>query len=255
MTSPPLILVAPSTQKRGIEFADHSLSLSNYYCRAVIAAGGLPVITPVTDNPRVIAASVARCDGVMLTGGDDLQPDLYDTKLPESLRKKVIGADPLRDLFEMELIDQSLRQGKPLLAICRGHQVLNVALGGSLITDIATEAPRSMEHRRQDASTDTVQEVNVNPHTIMHRIFGARRLRVNSAHHQAIGRIAAALHATARTDDGIIEAVELKPEDEAISPFLLGVQFHPERLFEKHVEFLKLFEAFVNASSANDAQR
>ncbi|MSR66525.1 MAG: gamma-glutamyl-gamma-aminobutyrate hydrolase family protein [Pedosphaera sp.] len=255
MTGRPLILVAPSTQKRGIEFADHSVSLSNYYCRAIIAGGGLPVITPLTERTRIIAASVARCDGVMLTGGDDLQPDLYDAQLPEALRKKVVGTDPLRDLFEMELIDQSLRQGKPLLAICRGHQALNVALGGTLITDIPTEAAGAMEHRRQDASTDTVQEIRIDPETIMRHIFATDRLRVNSAHHQAVGRIANPLRATARTDDGLVEAIELKPEEAGVSPFLLGVQFHPERLFEKHAEFLKMFKAFVDAAAATNTQR
>src|SRR6185436_7242576 len=127
---PPLILISPSTQKRGVEFADLSISLSNKYSVAVASAGGLPWIAPAIPSKSLVAASVARADGVMLTGGDDLQPELYTKELSPTLRKTVSEPEPERDLFELMLVEEVFRQRKPLFAICRGHQLVNVAFGG-----------------------------------------------------------------------------------------------------------------------------
>src|ERR1051325_2218894 len=120
----PLILISPSTQKRGVEFEDNAVSLSNQYCLAVAAAGGVPWIAPPIPARRLIAESVTRCDGVMLTGGDDVQTELYAPKLDKKLKKTVSEPERDRDLFELMLVEETFRQKKPLFAICRGHQLV-----------------------------------------------------------------------------------------------------------------------------------
>src|SRR5215471_5435438 len=137
MNRRPLILVSPNIEKKGNEFGDLSTSLSETYQQALMRAGCLPLALPATVSRRCIAECVGRCDGVLLTGGEDIDPAIYGANLPPPLRRKVAltpdgGA---RDLRELILIEQVFGQRKPLLAICRGHQVLNVALGGTLVVD------------------------------------------------------------------------------------------------------------------------
>src|SRR5438105_4394609 len=129
MKKAPLILISPSSQNRGAEFSDASLSLSNRYPEAILAGGGLPWVMPCVPLPELAAESVRRCDGVLLTGGNDVQPKLYGPELSAQLKKTIGPADPERDSLELLLINEVFRQRKPLLAICRGQQILNVALG------------------------------------------------------------------------------------------------------------------------------
>jgi len=244
--NPPLILISPSTQKKGVEFEDNSVSLSNQYCLAVAAAGGLPWIAPAIPAKVLVAQSVARSDGVMLTGGDDVQTKLYAPKLNGKLKKTVSEPEPDRDLFELMLIEETFRQGKPLFAICRGHQMLNVAFGGTLIVDIPLQCPGALEHRRTDKKNQVVHDAQLTDGSLLANITGRKKLGMNSSHHQAIGKLAEPFVATARSKDGVIEAIELKP-GAARLPFFLAVQFHPERLYARHAEHLKLFQHFVRA--------
>ncbi len=241
----PLILVSPSTQKEGYEFSDASISLSNRYPEAVAAAGGIPVIAPCLTSKESIAEMVARCDGVMLTGGDDVQTKLYAENLPRQIAEKAGPPEPERDVLELQLIDQAFAQRKPLFAICRGHQILNVALGGTLIVDVPTQAPSKVNHRQMEKKMEPVHTVTLTEGSQLARVTGKQKLGVNSTHHQAIGKIAGLLKPTATSDDGIVEAMELK--DENLLPFLISVQFHPERLYDRYPEFLKLFNAFVGS--------
>ena len=135
MARPPLILVTPSIEKRGVEFHDLSASLSVKYDFAVTQAGGIPVAAPTTADCRLLAEVVRRMDGVLLTGGDDINPDLYTKNLPRAVRKTIEQTPDGggRDLRELVLIHEVFRQRKPLLAICRGHQLLNIALGGTTV--------------------------------------------------------------------------------------------------------------------------
>ncbi len=247
MKTPPLILVSPSTQARGTEFADRSISLSDRYPEAILAAGGLPLILPCLTDKAAIAAAVARCDGVCLTGGDDLHPDLYDPHLSAEIRKTITLVSPERDLLELELIKQLFAQQKPLFAICRGHQVLNVALGGTLIADIPLQVPGALRHQRSDAKNALVHEVAVKPGSILARYADDMTMSVNSSHHQAVGRVAEPLLVTGTSPDGVIEALELKPETIGWLPYLLAVQFHPERLFDRHPRFKDMFRGFIEA--------
>ena len=243
----PLILVTPSIEKRGIEFHDLSASLSIKYENAVLQAGGIPIIVPISSDRKILAETVRRVDGVLLTGGDDINPGLYAKKLPRAVRKTVCVTpdNGQRDLLELVLIGEIFRQRKPLLAICRGHQILNVALGGQLIADIRRQVPGALNHQRLDKPDNLTHEAALTAGSLLSKITGKQVLGVNSSHHQAVLEPAGPLVAVARSSDGIVEAMELKPAAAKRMPFFLSVQFHPERLTEKHAEHRAIFRKFV----------
>lgn len=249
MNPRPVVLISGSTEERGVEFKDVSVSLSLNYPRAIQAAGGLPQILPCLPDRNFVAESVRNCDGVLLTGGDDVQPELYQKdSLADELQKTVTTVSPERDLFELMLVDEVFRQRKPLLAICRGQQILNVALGGTLLVDIHTELSGALNHNRTDKKDKIVHEVDVVPGSILAQVCGSQmKLGVNSSHHQAVAKIPKPLSITAVSMDGIVEGLELEPGARHLLPYLLAVQFHPERLCAQHVEHLKLFESFTVA--------
>ena len=244
----PLILVSPSTERKGTEFADASISLSNRYFEAIIAAGGIPLALPCLQSKKLVADYVGRADGIVLSGGDDVESKLYAPKLPKKIAAKMGPTEPERDLLELLLIDEVFRQRKPLLGICRGHQILNVALGGTLIVDLPTQMPEALNHRQMEKKCEPVHSVALTPDSDLAKCVGARRLNVNSTHHQAIGKLAPALQAVGKSSDGVIEAMELK--DKKALPFMVSVQFHPERLFDRYKEFGKLFQSFIRACAA-----
>jgi putative glutamine amidotransferase len=245
MKRSPIILITPSTEQKGAEFADVSISVSNRYTDAVIAGGGLPQILPATTSRAVIAEAVHRCDGVLLTGGDDIDPKLYAPNLPDELGKTVGPLDPERDVWEKVVIDELFAQSKPLFGICRGHQMLNVALGGTLVVDIATQLPKALNHQRMDRKAEQVHDITVVPDSLLARLAREQSFGVNSTHHQAVGELAPRLRVVAKSSDGVVEAMELK--DAGQGPFLLTVQFHPERLIDKGRIFGQLFCGFVEA--------
>ena len=245
----PLILVSPSIEKRGVEFHDLSASLSIRYNEAILQAGGIPVTLPTSTDRAMLAEAVRRTDGVLLTGGDDINPALYEGKLPRKIAKTVEETPDggARDLRELLLIEEIFRQHKPVLAICRGHQMLNVAFGGRLLVDIPQQLPGALEHRRMDKPLELVHEAALTPGSLVSKICKTPVLGVNSTHHQAVLEPAEPFAATARAADGVVEAMELKPECSRMLPFLLSVQFHPERLVQRHACYLAMFEKFVAA--------
>jgi putative glutamine amidotransferase len=249
----PLIFVSPSIEKSGVEFHDLSVSLSFKYEKSILLAGGIPFIVPSTTEPLLLAEIVRRVDGVVLTGGDDINPDLYAKKLLRAVRQTVEQTPDGggRDLRELILISEVFRQRKPLLAICRGHQLLNVALGGRLIADIRRQVPGALNHQRLDKPDTFTHEVALTGGSMLAKITRRKTLGVNSSHHQAVLEAAEPLMATARSSDGIIEAMELKPGGSKRMPFLLAVQFHPERLAEKFAEHRAIFSSFVKACVRN----
>jgi len=249
----PLILITPSVEKRGIEFHDLSASLSIKYENAVLQAGGIPLTVPISSDKKILAEIVRRADGVLLTGGDDINPDLYEKNLPKKIRATIEQSPDggKRDLLELVLIGEIFRQRKPLLAICRGHQILNVALGGKLIADIRQQVPGALNHQRLDLAGKIVHEATLTAGSLLAKITGRKTLGVNSSHHQAVLETVGPLMATARSSDGIVEAMELKPAASKRMPFLLAVQFHPERLTEKHAAHRAIFSHFVKACARN----
>ncbi len=242
-----LILISPGTERRGAEFADASMSLSNRYGLAVVAAGGVPLVLPCSGDEAVVSEAVRRCDGVLLSGGDDIQPDIYLDEVPVGLRRTVKVVDPVRDVHELVLIREVFRQRKPLLAICRGHQLLNIALGGTLLVDIGRQRPEAIKHDCMDRKDQPVHKAALTPGSLLAKMTGKRVLGVNSTHHQAVDRVADLLRVTASGPDGIVESLELAGSERGIVPFLLSVQFHPERLYERHPEFLELFRSLILA--------
>ncbi|HXG48695.1 MAG TPA: gamma-glutamyl-gamma-aminobutyrate hydrolase family protein [Methylomirabilota bacterium] len=240
-------MISPSTDPKGVEFDDFSLSLSMRYPLAVQGAGGQPWMCPCVPEREFVAEAVRRSDGVLLTGGDDVEPQLYGEKPASAVAATVHPEAPERDLFELMLIDEVFRQQKPLLAICRGLQILNVALGGTLIADIPSQVPGALRHNRSDRKDRIVHDVAVVPGSHLGRLAPSGRLGVNSSHHQAVAKLAKPLRATAVSKDGIIEGLELAPHAAWMTRYLLAVQFHPERLFTRHAEHLALFQGFIRA--------
>jgi putative glutamine amidotransferase len=251
MQTAPLILVSPSTEEKGAEFYDYSISLSQTYLDAITQAGGLPLVMPCAPAPKVVAEYVRRADGVMISGGDDIQPELYYDPVPPELRKTVGRTDAVRDLLETLLVREAFAQRKPLLAICRGHQILNITLGGTLFVDIRSQVATKTNHAQLKHKDRVVHEIELVEDSLMRRIFGQSEIQVNSSHHQAVDKLARPLRVTGRSPDGIIEAIELRPEEAALMPYLLGVQFHPERLTRAHPEFSELFRGFTEACAVN----
>jgi len=253
MTRRPLILVSPSIEKRGVEFHDLSSSLSIRYEEAILKAGGIPLVAPATTDRQVLAESVAAADGVLLTGGDDINPRLYEKNLPKKILKTVEETPDggKRDMRELILIQEIFNQRKSVLAICRGHQMLNIAFGGKLVVDISQQVPGAINHRRMDKPLELVHEAALTAGSLLSKICKTSVLGVNSTHHQAVLEPADPFVATALSLDGIVEAMELKPECARQLPFLLSVQFHPERLVHQHARYRAIFGKFVEACGTN----
>jgi putative glutamine amidotransferase len=211
------------------------------YIKAVEAGGGIPILMPLTTGEN-LQALFERIDGVLLSGGDDVNPDRYhEEKYP-----KTETPDDLRDEVELEVARMVMNSDKPLLAICRGIQVLNVAMGGTLIQHIPDMVPNALRHEfnyddYHQRQTIT-HEVEVVEGSRLASILGGTRVGVNSFHHQAVKKIAPMFRPVACAPDGVVEAMELPDADR----FVVAVQWHPEDMFHANAQMLDLFTAFVD---------
>jgi len=212
------------------------------YAQAVVQAGGIPVILPLTNHKPLLDRFLSRCDGFLLTGGGDMTEEsgAYKRSLSPSARQTLGGLDPMRDEMELYMVRQIVEANLPLLGICRGIQVMNVALGGTLLPDVPGH-----RHPQPCLPSHLIQWTR-DGH-LCHRMRECRR--VNSTHHQAVDRVASALRVTARAEDGIIEAIEL-PD----AKYCVGVQFHPERLLDAIPQFLVLFRRLIVAANSRHAR-
>ena len=209
------------------------------YARALDLNGGSPFFVPLQLGADSLRALYERMDGLLLAGGEDVHPNEYG----EEVAPYCGEIDPMRDQAELTLTCWALRERKPVLAICRGIQLLNVAAGGSLLQDIETQHPDPIAHRwDQAANTDRWHPVVIAEGSRLAHALGDTQLEVNSSHHQALKVLGRELHVTARTSDEIIEAVE-----GANGGFVLGVQFHPERMLEREPRAHGIFRDFVDA--------
>jgi putative glutamine amidotransferase len=203
------------------------------YSEAIRLAGGMPLILPLTDGRRVLDHFLDNCHGLLLTGGGDVSPRRYGGKS----HPRIFGVDDVRDEMEIHLVRQALKRDLPVLGICRGIQLMDVAFGGTLI-------PHLTGH------------TNKKPTALAHSLQWRRptRLpvcpRVNTSHHQAIDRIAKGFNVVAQAPDGVIEAIEWPG-----ARYFCAVQFHPERLVNVAPEFLRLFEGFVTSSRVPSLSR
>jgi putative glutamine amidotransferase len=246
MSDRPLILVSGCYDSRGSEFGDASLSLSNCYAAAVVAAGGLPIVLPVSGRPKEATDYVSRVDGILLTGGEDLYPEQYCSELPLAVAESIRPGSRNRDELEIAVAREAIAGRKPLLAICRGHQLLNVAFGGRLVADIPLEMPAAICHRDGELGCRLTHEITVESGSVAAELFGRVKVKVNSSHHQAVATAADGLLATAHTADGVVEVMELP--DHGL-PFGVSVQFHPERNQDQNPGYRFLFQRFVRASA------
>ncbi len=210
------------------------------YCRAVQSAGGTPILLPLLDRETILDAYL-RLDGLLLAGGGDLAPRHYG----EVRQARLTSVDPPRDRVELWLARQAMSDDLPLLAICRGMQVLNVAMKGTLYQDIATQLPHARRHNlhRERPRNYLSHEVLIEPGTHLSEILGAQSLGVNSFHHQAVKSVAQGLQVSATAPDGVIEALEAKNKR-----FVIAVQWHPEELIDDAPSMKRLFETFVSES-------
>jgi putative glutamine amidotransferase len=192
------------------------------YVSAVTRAGGVPLIVSQLMGDASAARALEACHGLLLTGGEDVDPSHYGAEPAAALG----SVDPERDGFELALFAAARAASLPILGICRGIQLINVALGGTLYQDLPTERPGSVDHNPNVARTDRTHHVRLEPGSRAARALGVDRLVPNSFHHQAIKQLAPGLIATGWTDDNLIEAVEGRSGD----PWLLAVQWHPEEM-------------------------
>ncbi len=207
------------------------VTLNTAYVRALETAGLVPLAVPTMVAADRAAAALAAVRGLVLTGGEDVAPDRYGA----TPHPRLGDVDPVRDAAELALIAAARSRRLPILAICRGIQILNVALGGTLYQDLDSERPSLVPH-----SDETTQHaVRVAAGSLLERTLGMRSATVNSRHHQAIRDLAPCLKAVAWADDGVIEAAE--PAD-ANAAWMVAVQWHPEDLTER-----ALFDGFARA--------
>lgn len=225
--------VVPSWEEQG------KITINQDYLDAVWRAGAMPVLLPISFDAARLGRFLDQVDGLLLTGGVDVDPARYGAeKLPCCGTCSVC-----RDRMEFPLCRMALDRDLPLLAICRGMQLLSCVLGGTLWEDLALQAGTSLEHARYDAPTTAVHEVAVVPGSLLHTLTGAETLPVNSRHHQGIRRPGEGLVISAAAPDGLAEAVELPGKR-----FVLGVQWHPESLCSHTPVHQALFDALVRAA-------
>lgn len=236
MTRTPLVGVSGTTEVlRGLP----RVRVNEAYARAVELAGMIPLVLPPFGDPRLASAVVHSLDGLLLTGGEDVDPARYGAVRHVS----VDAPHERRDATELALVAAARRRRTPLLAICRGLQIVNVALGGSLVQDLPTERPDGVPHAPGGPRDARVHDVHVDPGTRLSAAIGATRLRVNSSHHQAIAGLAPGLVVTARAADGVVEGAETADEW-----WMVGVQWHPEELVATAEPWDRaLFDAFRDA--------
>lgn len=222
----------------------HRAHLNRAYVLAVQQAGGIPVLLPPYLEPHTRDALWERLTGLVLTGGGDIDPRRFS----ELRHDAVDGVSEARDVLELEVAERAVAQGLPLLAICRGVQVLNVALGGSLLQHLPASHPESrIAHAQQAPRDHPTHDVKVTVEaTRLGAVLGAPELRVNSFHHQAIKRLGRGIRDVAWAPDGVIEGVDM-PDARGL---VLGVQWHPEDLVGRDPAARSLFEALVTAASA-----
>lgn len=211
--------------------------LEDGYIEALAQSGCGAVILPPLLPPTESCAILRSMDGLLFSGGGDLSP-LWFAQQPHPNLGEV---DVLRDEQEMALVKEAIRLGLPILGICRGLQVINAALGGALLQHLETNAPGAIQHRQSAPGWQPHHSVRIMPGTMLAEVLGEGVIDVNSFHHQAVEKAAPDLVVSAAAPDGVLEALESR------RPWIMAVQWHPERMFKKYREFSGIFSAFAAA--------
>ncbi|MBR4756724.1 MAG: gamma-glutamyl-gamma-aminobutyrate hydrolase family protein [Bacteroidales bacterium] len=242
-----LISIIPAEARRrpvigivpGCQGESYSI-VSRNYSNAILRAGGIPLILPQVQDPSQASMIVSELDGILFTGGVDIDPSKYG----EDVLNDSVEIDAQRDRIDFLYAEAALGRGLPILAICRGEQLMNVVLGGSLYQDLPSQKPSDIAHRQKEDGTVPTHAIAVSPESKLHRIMRSDTLMVNSFHHQAVKVPSPRLTVTALAGDGIVEAYELSSKKQ----WLVAVQFHPEIQVRADDHWLDLFKAFVKAS-------
>jgi len=233
----PLIGITP-----GFMSDKNKLCIGKGYVDGVNKAGGLAMLLPLSTDEGILGEIIEKFDGFLLSGGPDL-----DGKYFGEVNYVFTGEiSPYRDFMEIYIAKKAVEYGKAVFGICRGIQVLNAALGGTLFQDIQSQIKdrELVKHFQQAPDWYPIHEVRIEKGSILWKCFGKEYLGVNSFHHQAVKDPGKGLQITSRSSDGIIEAVEHESHI-----FAVGVQWHPELMWQENAEALKLFKAFVEAAS------
>jgi putative glutamine amidotransferase len=217
-----------------------TLFLPQRYYRAVEKAGGMSLVLPPIGSRSTLRKTLQRLEGILISGGNfDIHPSYYGEKPISAL-----GAIKReRTEFELELIDLALNQDLPVLGICGGAQAINVAVGGSLYQDIATELPNANEHEQAAKRNKGGHPIEIHPGTRLRQIIQKQTLEVNTTHHQAVRKVGKGLRVNATATDGLIEGIE-SPNHK----FVLGVQWHPEALADQDPYQRRIFSSFISAA-------
>jgi len=242
------IIGIPTQTLQAIDGIPEHLPLSwvmnHRYYVAVAQAGGAPFMIPLLDDEEALRAMYETLDGVFLAGGVDLDPPSYGEEPHEWCGR----TDPERDRVELLLTRWALADGKPILGVCRGMQVINVATGGTLLQDCTQQLPGSIKHDYFPGAgyerDYLAHEIDLTEESRLREIFGAERVHVNSMHHQGICQLGEGLMVTAVAPDGLAEALET-----ADGRYVVGVQWHPEMLVDDDAGTRRLFESFIAASA------
>lgn len=217
------------------------------YVAAIRAAGGVPLLIPLGASDDDLLAIIEDLDGILLPGGGDIAPEVYNGRPDVTMW----GIDPERDQTELSLVRLAVRRQKPFLAICRGIQVMNVALGGTLWEDIPSQIQSDLEHDTPSHLPRNLlrHTVAIQEDSLLAQYIGKTETPVNSLHHQAVRDLAPEVRITAKAPDGVIEGIEVPGH-----VFAVGVQWHPENLVHDDPAMLALFKGFVAAASGQPVQ-
>ena len=214
---------------------DKKIKLSPQYVSALLDCGAIPVVLPYTEDEALLTRYAAQFDGFLFSGGVDIEPSRYH----EETKFDSVVIDVTRDAFEFKLFQKAFATGKPIFGICRGSQLLNVALGGPLHQHIDG-------HRQTEKGAIPTHGVSIDNGSFLQKILGTNTLPVNTFHHQVVKDVAPSLRPSAYNEDGYVEAVESDSH-----PFLLAVQWHPELMYSSSDGAKALFRAFVAAASSD----
>jgi putative glutamine amidotransferase len=239
MPAKPLILITTSKQNHATPYAERqavSTGCNIDYVHSVVRSGGAPVLLPRVDDREAIRAAVEAVAGVLLTGGGDIL-SLHYGEEPHAASKY---QDPVRDEMELELTRLALERELPVFGICRGVQLLNVALGGTLIQDVPSQVPGALKHYSEGLAPLLLHTIDIEPGSLLSRVLDSSSLAVNSYHHQAVKELGRGLRVNCRARDGVVEGVEAEDGRP-----ILGVQFHPEEITASYPRFQALFDWLV----------
>ncbi len=235
----PLIGITSDFHKSEDTFRGPAYFIGVNYIRAVEEAGGIPLVLPYSSGRKAFKELVGRIDGILITGGCfDINPAFYGERPVD----KIGELNEERTRFEIAVTKIALKSDMPLLGICGGEQLITVASGGSLYQDIESQVAGVSSHEQKTPKTEPYHPVMITPGTKLHSILGCEIMNVNSTHHQSVKEVGKGFVINAKAQDGIIEGIESVDHR-----FVLGVQWHPEFLYQRQRELRRLFETFIRS--------